>query len=121
MSQVEIPVVAGRKVSRVRLVVPCEIKNSKESLKVPVRDISLDGIRLVSSEKYSVGDTLQVGLRLLTPIEISAEVRWVEHDAAKNYYVLGCQFAHAGESRNQLKDILQNMASAIDTAARKVR
>lgn len=121
MSQVEIPVVPGRRSGRVRLVIPCELKGAKETLKVPVRDISLDGCRLVSAEKYAVGDAVQVALRLGSKVEIPAEIRWVEHDTAKGHYVLGCRFAHEGESRQQLKNTLQNMASAIDTAARKVR
>lgn len=121
MSQVEIPMVAGRKSSRIRLVVPCEIKGSKETIKVPLRDISLDGCRLISSEKHEVGDALQVTLRLITKIEIAAEIRWVDAASVKDHYVLGCCFVHAGESRQQLKDVLQNMASAIDTAARKVK
>src|SRR5436305_1561094 len=121
MSQVETPVAMGRKAGRVRLVVPCEIKGSKETIKVPVRDISLDGIRLVSSETHQVGDTLQVTLRLGAQIELAAEIRWVEHEAAKSQSVLGCRFVHADESRDRLKATLQNMASAIDSAARKVR
>ena len=115
------PVSSGRKAGRVRLVVPCEIKGSKEALKVPVRDISLDGIRLVSSESRAVGDTLNVTLRLPTRIELSAEIRWTEHEAAKNQYILGCRFVHAGESRQTLKATLQSMASAMDSAARRVK
>jgi hypothetical protein len=121
MSHVESAVAAGRKASRVRLVVPCEIQGSKETIKVPVRDISLDGIRLVSSESHAVGDTLKVTLRVPARIELSAEIRWVEHEAARSQYVLGCRFVHAGESRQTLKDMLQNMASSIDSAARRVR
>src|SRR5437667_12669190 len=121
MSSVETSVAGGRRSGRVRLVIPCEIKGSKETVKVPMRDISLDGCRLISSEAHSVGDTLQVTLRLHTRLEISAEIRWVETDAAKNHYILGCRFNHAGESRQALKDSLQNMASAIDSAARKVK
>src|SRR5688500_18040278 len=109
MSQVEIPVAGGRKSGRVKLVVPCEIKGSKETIKVPVRDISLDGIRLVSSDSHAVGDTLKVTLRVPTRLELSAEIRWVEHEAAKSQYVLGCRFVHAGESRQTLKQMLQNM------------
>ena len=120
MSEVEIRA-AGRKASRVKLVVPCEIKGSRETIKVPVRDISLDGIRLVSAESHAVGDTLRVTLRLPTRIELAAEIRWVEHEAAKNQYVLGCRFVHEGESRQTLKTTLQNMASAIDSAAKRVR
>jgi hypothetical protein len=120
MSEVEIRA-AGRKTSRVKLIVPCEIKGSTESLKVPVRDISLDGIRLVSREGHAVGDTLKVTLRVPTRIELSAEVRWVEHETAKSQYVLGCRFVHEGESRQTLKSMLQNMASAIDSAAKRVR
>jgi hypothetical protein len=121
MSQVETPVAPGRKAARVRLVVPCELKGSSETLKVPMRDISLDGCRLACTEAHAVGETLQLTLRLLTRIQIAAEVRWVEHDAAKGQYVLGCRFAHAGDSRQQLKSTLQGMASATDTAARRVR
>ncbi|MBI3854868.1 MAG: PilZ domain-containing protein [Planctomycetes bacterium] len=111
----------GRNAARVKLVVPCEIKGSKETLKVPVRDISLDGIRLVSAESHAVGDTIKVALRLGARLELAAEIRWVEHDAAKSQYVLGCRFAHAGDSRQALKDTLTNMASAIDSAARRVK
>jgi hypothetical protein len=121
MSHVESSVSSGRQASRVRLVVPCEIKGSGEALKVPVRDISLDGIRLVCSESHAVGDTLQVTLRVPTRIELSAEVRWVEHEAARSQYVLGCRFVHAGDSRQTLKGMLQTMASSIDSAARRVR
>ena len=121
MSTVETPVAMGRQSSRVRMVIPCEIKGSKETIKVPVRDISLDGIRLVSSETHLVGDPLQLTLRLGTRIELAAEIRWLQHDAAKSQTVLGCRFNHAGESRENLKATLQNMASAIDSAARKVR
>lgn len=121
MSQAEAKSASGRRSGRVRLVIPCEIKGPKESLKVPLRDISLDGCRLVSEETHSVGDTLQVTLRLHTRLQIAAEVRWVEHNAAKGHYVLGCRFTHAGDSRQALKESLQNMASAIDSAARRVK
>ena len=120
MSTVETPT-SGRKTSRVKLVVPCEIKGSKETIKVPVRDISLDGIRLVSHESHAVGDTLKVTLRVPTRIELDAEIRWVEHESAKSQYVLGCRFVHSGDSRQTLKSMLQNMASAIDSAAKRVR
>ena len=118
---VDTPVRSGRRSARVRLVVPCDIKGSKEALRVPIRDISLDGCRLATAESHAVGDTLQLTLRLPSRIELSAEVRWVEHDAAKGQYVVGCCFNHAGDSRRQLKDTLQSMAAAIDTAARRVR
>jgi len=121
MSQVDSPSTSGRKTSRVKLVVPCEIKGPKEAMKVPVRDISLDGIRLVSHESHAVGDTLKVTLRVPTRIELSAEIRWVNHDAAKGQSVLGCRFVHSGDSRQELKAMLQNMASAIDSAAKRVR
>ena len=118
---VDTPVRSGRRSARVRLVVPCDIKGSKETLRVPVRDISLDGCKLASAESYPVGTQLHLTLRLLSRIELPAEVRWVEHDAAKNQYVLGCCFNHAGDTRQQLKNTLQSMASATDTAARRVR
>jgi c-di-GMP-binding flagellar brake protein YcgR len=118
---VDTPVRSGRRSARVRLVIPCDIKGSKETLRVPLRDISLDGCRLATAEPSSVGDTLQLTLRLLSRIELSAEVRWVEHDVAKGQYVLGCCFSHAGDSRQQLKNTLQSMAAATDTAARRVR
>lgn len=110
-----------RSSGRVRLTVPCEVKGSKEPLKVPVRDLSLDGIRLVSADARAVGDTLTLTLRLPARIELRAEVRWVEHEAARNHYVIGCRFVHEGESRRSLKDALQGMASAIDSAARRVK
>jgi hypothetical protein len=118
---VDTPVRTGRKSARVRLIVPCDIKGSKETLRVPVRDISLDGCKLATAESYAVGDTLTLTLRLLSRVEISAEVRWVEHDAAKGQYVLGCRFNHDADSRTQLKNTLQGMASAAHTAARRVR
>ena len=118
---VDTPVRSGRRSARVRLVVPCDIKGSKEAVRVPLRDISLDGCRLATAEQYMVGDSLQLTLRLLTRIEIVAEIRWVEHDAAKGQYVVGCCFTHAGDSRQQLKNTLQSMAAATDTAARRVR
>jgi hypothetical protein len=86
-----------------------------------VRDISLDGIRLVSSESHAVGDTLKVTLRVPARIELSAEVRWVDSESVKGLHVLGCRFVHAGDSRQSLKDMLQNLASSIDSAARRVR
>ena len=121
MSTVETPVAMGRQSSRVRMVVPCEIKGSKETIKVPVRDISLDGIRLVSTDVHEVGEALKVTLRVPTRLELAAEVRWIKHEDAKNVYVLGLRFVHAGDSRQALKDTLQNMASAIDSAARRVK
>ena len=111
----------ARQSGRVRLVVPCEISTPKETLKVPVRDVSLDGIRLVSTHAHEVGDTLKVVLRLGSRLELSAEVRWIKHEESKNHYVLGCRFAHAGDSRQALKDTLTNMASAIDSAAKRVK
>jgi hypothetical protein len=118
---VDTPVRSGRKTARVRLVVPCEIRGSKETLRVPLRDISLDGCRLATAEQYMVGDSLQLTLRLATRVEVAAEIRWAEHDAAKGLYVFGCQFNHAGDSREQLKNTLQSMASAAHTAARRVK
>lgn len=111
----------NRKTGRIKLFFPCDIKGSKEAIKVPVRDVSLDGIKLATTESHTVGQTLQVTLGLPTRIQLAAEVRWVEHDAAKGQYVLGCQFSHSSESRQALKDTLSNMASAIDSSARRVR
>jgi len=121
MSQAETEVAAGRKSARVKLVVSCEIKGSKESIKVPVSDISLDGIRLVSTESHLIGDVLRVALRLPTRIELPAEIRWIKLDEARNQSILGCRFAHEGDSRQALKATLMNMASAIDSAARRVK
>lgn len=111
----------ARQSGRVRLVVPCEIRTPKETLKVPVRDISLDGIRLVTTHAHAVGDTLKIALRLGSRLELEAEVRWVKHEEAKEHYLLGCRFVHAGDSRQALKDTLTNMASAIDSAAKRVK
>jgi hypothetical protein len=121
MSQTEIPIAGGRKTARVRLVIPCEIQGSKEAIKVPVSDISLDGIRLISSESHMIGDVLRVTLRLPTRIELPAEIRWIKTDDTKNQAILGCRFAHEGDSRQTLKATLLNMASAIDSAARRVK
>ena len=122
MSQAEAEVSAGRKSARVKLVVTCEIKGSKdEAIKVPVSDISLDGIRLISTESHMIGDVLRIALRLPTRIELPAEIRWIKTDDTKNQSILGCRFAHEGDSRQVLKATLLNMASAIDSAARRVR
>src|SRR6185295_15704710 len=121
MSQAEAEIAAGRKSARVKLVVPCEIQGSKEAIRVPVSDISLDGIRLISTQSHLIGDVLRVTLRLPTRIEIAAEIRWIKSDEAHNRSILGCRFAHDGESRQALKATLLNMASAIDSAARRVR
>jgi PilZ domain-containing protein len=117
----EVSVAGGRKSARVRLVVPCELKGSKESFKVPVSDISLDGIRLISTESHLIGDVVRITLRLPTRIEIPAEIRWMKFDEVKNQSILGCRFAHEGDSRQALKATLLNMASAIDSAARRVK
>jgi c-di-GMP-binding flagellar brake protein YcgR len=120
--EAEVTVAGGRKSARVKLVVPCEIKGSKdEAIKVPVSDISLDGIRLVSTEPHLIGDILRVTLRLPTRIELPAEIRWIKTDETKNRSTLGCRFAHEGDSRQTLKATLINMASAIDSAARRVK
>jgi hypothetical protein len=112
---------ANRRPARVPLTVPCDINGTKESIKVPVRNLSLDGIRLVSAGPHAVGDTLKVTLRMPARIGLSAEVRWVKHDAAKDAYAVGCRFVHTEGSRQALKDALQDMAAAIDSAARQVK
>jgi hypothetical protein len=121
MSQAETEVSAGRKSARVKLVVPCEIKGSKEAIRVPVGDISLDGIKIISTESHLIGDILRITLRLPTRIELAAEIRWIKSDDTHNRSILGCRFAHEGDSRQALKATLLNMASAIDSAARRVR
>ena len=120
MSQAE-AIATGRKSPRVKLVVPCEILGSKEAFKVPVTDISLDGIRLISTESHLIGDVLRIALRLPTRIELTAEIRWIKSDETHNRSILGCRFAHEGDSRQALKATLLNMASAIDSAARRVK
>ena len=121
MSQAEAEISAGRKSARVKLVVPCEIKSSQEAIKVPVSDISLDGVRLISTQSHMIGDVLRIVLRLPTRIELPAEIRWIKTDDTKNVSILGCRFAHEGDSRQVLKATLLNMASAIDNAARRVK
>jgi hypothetical protein len=114
-------VAMSRQAGRVRLVVPCEIRGSKASIKVPVRDISLGGLRLASTEHHEVGEVLHVTLRLPVRIELSAEVRWVKTEDSKNIHTLGCRFVHTDASRQSLKDALQGMAFAIDSAAQRVK
>ena len=121
MSQAEAEISSGRKSARVKIVVPCEIKGTPESFKVPVSDISLDGIKLISTQSHIIGDVIRVVLRLPTRIELPAEIRWIKTDDTKNVSILGCRFAHEGDSRQALKATLLNMASAIDNAARRVK
>jgi len=111
----------GRKSGRFKLIVPAEIKGSKGTSKVPLRDISLDGCRVICSESHGVGDAIDLSIRLPTPVQIPAHVRWVDRDAGKELFILGCEFAHTADSRKALRDALQGMASAIDTAAKRVK
>jgi hypothetical protein len=111
----------GRKSGRFKLIVPCEIKGSKGTNKVPLRDISLDGCRVICSDSHAVGDAIELSIRLPDPVELPAHVRWVDRDTGKELFILGCEFAHTTESRKALRDALQRMASAIDTAAKRVK
>lgn len=111
----------GRRSGRFKLIVPCEIKGSKGTSKVPLRDISLDGCRVICSHDHAAGDALELSIRLPSPVVLPAHVRWVDRDAAKELFILGCEFAHTPESRKALRDALQGMASAIDTAAKRVK
>lgn len=111
----------GRKSGRFKLIVPCEIKGSTGSSKVPLRDISLDGCRVICSESHAPGDAIELSIRLPEAVKLPAHVRWVDQDAGKELFILGCEFAHTPESRKALRDALQGMASAIDTAARRVK
>jgi hypothetical protein len=121
MSQSEARTANERKSGRFRLIVPCEIKGSKGSNMVPLRDISLDGCRVIGAESHAVGDALQLTLKLPHPVSIPAVVRWVDRDAAKALYMVGCEFSHTADSRKLLREALQGMASAIDTAAKRVK
>ncbi len=121
MSQSEGQSASGRKSGRFPLIVPCEIKGSKGSSKLPLRDISLDGCRVICDETRAVGDSLQLDIRLPIPVCLPAVVRWVDRDAAKELFILGCEFTHTADSRKVLKDSLRGMASAIDTAAKRVK
>ncbi|HLY07856.1 MAG TPA: PilZ domain-containing protein [Planctomycetota bacterium] len=121
MSQAEDRSSPGRKTGRFKLIVPCEIKGSQGSSKLPLRDISLEGCRVISTEAHGVGDSVHLTIRLPSPVEIPAHVRWVDRDAGKELYILGCEFAHTPESRKSLRDALQGMASAIDSAAKRVK
>jgi len=111
----------GRKTGRFRLIVPCEIQGSSGNSKVPLRDISLEGCRVICAEKHAPGDALQLTIRLPEPVQLPAQVRWVDRDAGQELFILGCEFVHTPESRKALKDALQNMASAIDSAAKRVK
>jgi hypothetical protein len=110
---------AGRRVGRVRLTVPCEIKGVQG--KASTRDLSVDGCVLSSPERSTVGDKLDLTLRLPGKIEIQAEVRWVKADPAKDLFSLGCRFVHSDASQRSLKEMLKKMASSIDNAARGVK
>ena len=121
MGEGEVRSSAGRKSGRFKLIVPCEIKGSKGSYMVPLRDISLDGCRVIGAESHAVGDALQLTLKLPHPVSIPAVVRWVDRDAAKALYMVGCEFSHTADSRKLLREALQGMASAIDTAAKRVK
>jgi hypothetical protein len=121
MSQAEGGSSPGRKTGRFKLIVPCEIRGSQGSSKVPLRDISLEGCRVISSATHAVGDALQLTIRLPDPVQVPAQVRWVDRDAGKEIFILGCEFAHTPETRKALRDALQGMASAIDSAAKRVK
>ena len=108
-----------RRLGRVRLTVPCEIKGVKG--KVTTRDINLDGCVVSSPDAFAVGDTLDLTLRFPGgKLEIRAEVRWVKA-AAGSLHSLGCRFAHTETSPQSLKEMLTKIASSIDSAARGVK
>lgn len=111
----------GRKTGRFKMIVPCEIRGSTGNNKVPLRDISLEGCRVISSGSHAVGDTVQLSIHLPHAVQVPAQVRWVDRDAGKELFILGCEFAHTPETRQALRDALKGMASAIDTAAKRVK
>ena len=94
MSQSEARTANERKSGRFRLIVPCEIKGSKGSNMVPLRDISLDGCRVIGAESHAVGDALQLTLKLPHPVSIPAEAiawRYVPPPTCfRLCYSLGC-------------------------------
>ena len=108
-----------RRLGRVRLIVPCDIKGVKG--KTTTRDINLDGCVVSSPEAFAVGDTLDLTLRFTSPLEIKAEVRWVKPDSKNDHHALGCRFVHSDGSQQSLKEALTKMASAIDSAGRGVK
>ena len=109
----------GRRLGRVRLTVPCEIKGVQG--KASTRDINLDSCVVSSPNSYAVGDKLELTLRFPGKLELQAEVRWVKPDSARNLHSLGCRFVHSDGSQESLKEMLKKLASSIDSAARGVK
>ncbi len=104
-----------RRHKRVGISFPVECKSlpSQGYFYTVSKDISLGGIRILSSEFLNKEDSLKVHINLINRVlSLKAEVVWCNRERVSERYLTGLRFMELGEAnRNELRSFLENIAS----------
>lgn len=109
----------GRGALRRPLRIGLRIVGGRGSATATARDISEEGIQILSPKSYAEGSEVEILLHRpgrASDAVLKAEVRWVEPVKAPAIYLLGCHFVHTDETRARLRDLLGDVARRPDRA-----
>ncbi len=73
-------------------------------------DLSLGGARIHSEEPFAVGTALRLHIKLVRTretVSLEAQVKWLKHDEAANFYEMGVQFHHS--SSQTIMSLMKNL------------
>src|SRR5437762_9562257 len=94
--------------------IPCALAGLGGGAEGRVRDLSLGGCRLLSPHFAFGGERLMISLAFpsaLPELHVVAETRWSDVAAARDLYLLGCQFVHSDQSRETIQELLRAIES----------
>jgi len=86
----------------------CDVSGSKNTAHVHVRNLTLDGCRLLSPCAFPKGDVVDLAIPVSEhepDLKLQAQIRWLGLNPDEGPFVLGCRFIHSQESADRSKKL----------------
>lgn len=102
---------------------PVSIPAEAEGATAVARDLTDEGVRVVSTRSHPVGRRFALRLMLpgFAPIDVACEVRWVDFHSDGRLYDMGCRFVHTRQSAPAVRLLAKEIAAGSIPEAKRPR
>jgi len=100
----------------------CDVAGARNTAHVHVRNLTLDGCRLLSPCAFPKGEVVDLAMSTSEnepDLKVQAEIRWLGLNPDEGPFVLGCRFVHTETTADRVEKLLRSVLRKMPLTAVK--
>jgi hypothetical protein len=98
--------------ARIKVDLWCELHGAKDRAVGHIRNLTIDGCRILSPSAFPIRETLSLvlaGSAAEPDLHLKAQLRWLALNPEEGPFELGCRFVHSADSARQVERMLKGV------------